>query len=93
MAQGGLAFDGLDDQKFDLIVSNLPGKAGHAALQTILRRMPAYLTEDGMAAVVVVKPLAELVAETLAEMESEILLREETSGYEVFHFQAGQNTK
>jgi 16S rRNA (guanine1207-N2)-methyltransferase len=88
VAQGGLAFDGLVDQEFDLIVSNLPGKAGHAALQDMLRRMPAYLTENGMAAVVVVKPLAELVAETLAEMESEMLLREEASGYEVFHFKA-----
>lgn len=91
VAQGGLAFDGLGDQKFDLIVSNLPGKAGHAALQDMLRRMPAYLTEDGIAAVVVVKPLAELVAETLAEMESEMLLREEASGYEVFHFKGGKS--
>jgi 16S rRNA G1207 methylase RsmC len=93
VAQGGLAFDGIDDQKFDLIVSNLPGKAGHAALQTILRRMPAYLSESGLAAVVVVKPLAELVAETLVEMECEILLREEASGYEVFHFRGGDLTR
>ena len=84
--------NGLADQKFDLIVSNLPGKAGHAVLQIILHRMPAYLTDTGLAAMVVVKPLADLVAETLAEMESEILLREEASGYEVFHFRDGDLT-
>jgi len=89
VAQGGLAFDDVGEQKFDLIVSNLPGKAGHSVLQDILHRMPAYLSKTGMAAVVIVKPLAELVAETLAKMESEILLREEASGYEVFHFRGG----
>lgn len=92
-AQGGLAFDGIGEQKFDLIVSNLPGKAGHTVLQDMLRRMPDYLSESGLAAVVVVKPLAELVAETLAEMESEVLLREEASGYEVFHFSGGNLTQ
>ncbi|MBE2222822.1 MAG: methyltransferase, partial [Anaerolineae bacterium] len=89
LAQGGLAFDGIGEQQFDLIVSNLPGKAGHAVLQDMLHRMPAHLSETGLAAVVVVKPLAELVAETLTEMESELLLREEASGYEVFHFKGG----
>ena len=88
--QGGLAFAEIDDQKFDLIVSNLPGKAGPAVLQAILRRVPAHLSEAGRAAVVVVKPLAELVAETVADMGSEVLLREEASGYEVFHFRGGQ---
>lgn len=89
VVQGGLAFDGLAGRQFDLIVSNLPGKAGHAVLQDMVRRMPAYLSESGLAAVVIVKPLAELVAETLVEMESEILHRKEASGYEVFHFKGG----
>jgi 16S rRNA (guanine1207-N2)-methyltransferase len=89
IVQGGLAFQDFDGQKFDLVISNLPGKAGHTVLQDMLRRMPDYLSETGMVAVVVVKPLAELVAETLADMESEILLHEEASGYEVFHFRGG----
>lgn len=93
VAQGGLAFDAIGEQKFDLIVSNLPGKAGHAVLQDMLRRMPAYLSDLGVAAVVIVKPLAELVAETLAEMEAEVLLREAASGYEVFHFRGGDLTR
>jgi 16S rRNA (guanine1207-N2)-methyltransferase len=87
--QGGLAFQGNGGRKFDLIISNLPGKAGHDVLQDMLYRMPAYLSETGMAAIVVVKPLAELVEETLADMECDILLREEVSGYEVLHFRGG----
>ena len=89
--QGGLAFQDVGDQKFDLIVSNLPGKAGHAVLQDMLHRLPDYLSVTGIGAVVIVKPLAELVTETLTEMESEILLREEASGYEVFHFRGGKS--
>jgi 16S rRNA G1207 methylase RsmC len=89
--QGGLALASTAGQKFDLIVSNLPGKAGHAVLQAILHKLPAHLSESGRAAVVVVKPLAELVAETLADMDSEVLLREEASGYEVFHFRGGKS--
>lgn len=89
VTEGGLAFQSVNGQKFDLIVSNLPGKAGQPVLRDMLQQMPAYLSDSGMAAVVIVKPLASLVAETLNEMESEVLLREEASGYEVFHFLGG----
>lgn len=91
VAQGNLAFQGVGKQKFDLIVSNLPGKAGHAVLRDVLQRMPDYLSESGVAAVVIVKPLAELVAETLTEMESDVILRETASGYDVFHFRGGKS--
>jgi 16S rRNA G1207 methylase RsmC len=87
--QGGLAFQQTAGQRYDLIVSNLPGKAGRPVLQHILRQMPAHLSADGLAAVVVVRPLAALAAETLAEMGSDLLLREAASGYEVFHFRGG----
>ena len=93
LVQGGLALQEAAGQKFDLIVSNLPGKAGQPVLQDILRQMPACLSLSGIAAVVIVKPLAELVAATLADMESEILLREAASGYEVFHFRGGDLTQ
>ncbi len=89
--QGGLAFQNLAGRKFDLILSNLPGKAGHAVLKSMLAQIPTYLSESGFAAVVIVKPLADLVAQTLAEMNSEILFREMASGYEVFHFKDGQS--
>ncbi|PIE82463.1 MAG: hypothetical protein CSA11_00505 [Chloroflexi bacterium] len=89
VVHGSLAFHNLDGQKFDLILSNLPGKAGHAVLQSMLAQMPAYLSESGFAAVVIVKPLAERVAQTLAEMGCEILFQDVASGYNVFHFKRG----
>ena len=89
---GGLALQQLGDGRFDLIVSNLPGKAGETALADMLARMPGHLTESGRAAVVIVRPLAELVEATLQEQGSEILLQEAGRGYTVFHFRGGETT-
>lgn len=89
VSPGGLAFQHSAGQQVDLIVSNLPGKVGQPVLQHLLHQMSAHLTAAGLAAVVVVKPLAALVAETLAEMGSAISWHEEASGYEVFHFRGG----
>lgn len=88
--QDELGLQGVDGRTFDLIVSNLPGKAGPPVLRHLLGTMPAYLTPGGRACVVIVRPLAELVAETLAQMGGEVLYREEATGYVVFHFRGGQ---
>lgn len=92
MVQGSLALDESDGKRFDLIVSNLPGKAGEPVLKAILSRIPGHLSENGVAAVVIVKPLAQLVEETLAENGSEILLQEDGKGYVIFHFRRGEIT-
>ena len=46
-----LALDGLEGKKYDLIVSNLPGKAAPPVLKQIVKRIPGSLTEAGRAAV------------------------------------------
>lgn len=89
--QSSLALDESEGERFDLIVSNLPGKAGPAALQAILGRIPGHLSENGVAAVVIVTPLAQLVEETLVENGSEILLKEDGKGYAIFHFRHGES--
>ncbi|MCP4425549.1 MAG: methyltransferase [Chloroflexi bacterium] len=86
---GGLALQNLGDRQFDLIMSNLPGKAGAPVLADMLARMPRHLTEAGRAAVVIVKPLVDFVAQTLREMGSDILLKEAGRGHTVFHFRGG----
>lgn len=86
----GLGFQNLDGRRFDLIVSNLPGKAGEPVLQKILQQMPGHLTESGTAAVVIVKPLEALVASTLAEMGSELIYQTGSKMHTVFIFQGGQ---
>lgn len=87
--QGGLAFQGTEGRHFDLILSNLPGKAGEPALQAMLAQMAAHLTENGAAAVVVVRPLADRVAAALAQQQSRVTYQEEGAGYVVFHFRGG----
>lgn len=84
-ALGGLAFVGIHG-RFDLIVSNLPGKAGEPVLRYLLAQMGARLSQTGRAAVVVVQPLAPFVAQTLAQQGSELLFQEAGKGHTVFHF-------
>lgn len=90
--QGGLAFQGLDGRRFDLILANMPGKAGEPVLRAMLAQMTAHLSAAGTAAVVVVQPLAEMVAATLQEQACDILYQEAGQGYTVFHFRGEGET-
>ena len=85
--QGGLAFDGLDDQKFDLIVSNLPGKAGHAVLQTSCAVCQNILPKQGRRLSSSSNHWQNWWQKRWRHGQ-QILLSDETSGYEVFHFVA-----
>jgi len=81
----GLAFQHLTGP-FDLIISNLPGKAGEPAL----RHMLAQMAEWGkMTAVVIVNPLAEWLADTLRQQGCEIVYTEQGRGHTVTHFRGG----
>lgn len=79
-----------EGEPFDLIVSNLPGKVSKPVLTHMLGCMAGRLTASGRAAVVIVKPLASFVAQTLVQQESEILRQEKGKGHTVFHFRGGQ---
>lgn len=88
-AVGGLAFQGLSGP-FDLIVANLPGKAGEEALRHWLGEMAARLTARGTAAVVIVTPLAPLIVAALQQQGSTITHTEQGKGHAVFHFGGGR---
>ncbi len=92
---GSLGYDSVSDRDFDLIVSNIPGKAGDRAIQYMLGEAYYYLKPDGFVAVVVVNPLAEMVEEYLNTINAVILLKEEGSEHVVFHyhFPQGQHVK
>ncbi len=74
------------DKRFDLIVSNLPAKAGKEVLSDFIKEAPFYLTGGGIVAAVIVKPLSSFAEDTVTEAGFEILHMEKTSGYSVFHF-------
>lgn len=85
-AYGSLGYDDVRDEDFDLIVSNIPGKAGSDVIQALLLDAGQHLKPEGLVAIVVVTPLAELVAATLSGPTTEIVHREDFSAHTVFHY-------
>jgi hypothetical protein len=74
---------------WDLIVSNLPAKAGRPVIEELLLSFSAYLSSSGLAAVVIVKTLESLVEKFLHQSGCEVLYRRRTREHAVFHFRSG----
>lgn len=72
---GSLGYDQLPDGPaggpFDLIVSNVPGKAGEAVISHLVATAMARTRPGALLALVVVKPLAELISRLLARPDLE----------------------
>ncbi len=88
---GSLGYDGVQADDFDLIISNIPGKAGAAVIESLLRDAVHYLRPGGWVALVIVAPLTPLVDQVLVQPEFEVLVREERSGHAVFHYRFTQD--
>ena len=88
---GSLGYDDLTAADFDLVISNLPAKAGPPVLSCLLREARFCLRPGGRMAIVVVDSLEPAVAELLADPGIQILLRRSWPGHVVFHCRfAGQ---
>jgi 16S rRNA G1207 methylase RsmC len=84
---GSLGYDDVKQNDFDLIVANIPGKAGEAIIAYLLREARYYLAAGGRVAIVVVAPLEDTVAGILDGTPGvEIILRRSRSGHAVFHY-------
>lgn len=83
---GSLGYDDVTDHDFDLIVSNIPGKAGDSVIRALLTDAQYYLAPGGRVAIVVVTPLESLVRETLMHPGIKILHHETMAGHAVFHY-------
>lgn len=84
---GSLGYDDVSKRPFDLILSNIPGKAGERVITQLLLDARHYLHPDGRVAVVVVRPLAEQVTALLQETaDIDILFTEQTANHAVFHY-------
>jgi 16S rRNA (guanine1207-N2)-methyltransferase len=84
---GSLGYDDVKRTDFDLILSNIPGKAGERVIRYMLEEAVYYLSPDGITAVVIVDPLEELVAQALeGSPDIEILFRKKRPGHTVFHY-------
>lgn len=84
---GSLGYDAITEQEFDLIVSNVPGKAGEDVIAHLVRGARPFLAQNGHVAIVVVTPLVPLVEKTLAGMpDTAVTLQESTANHTVFHY-------
>jgi 16S rRNA (guanine1207-N2)-methyltransferase len=84
---GSLGYDDVKRTNFDLIVANMPGKAGETVIAYLLREARHYLTPAGIAAIVVVAALESAVAQILQDTQNiEIVYRHKRTGHAIFHY-------
>ena len=92
VAYASLGYDDLRLPQFDLIVSNIPGKAGEPVLTDLLLDAGRHLAPGGTVAIVVVAPLEPLVARVLAEDATiSVLAHERRANHAVFHYRFANN--
>ncbi len=82
----GLAFQNLETGEYDLIVSNIPAKAGAPVIADFIANSLSALSEKGYCAVVIVSTLTHFLEKTILDLGGRIILKEETRDYSVFHF-------
>ncbi|OGO05121.1 MAG: hypothetical protein A2Y73_08040, partial [Chloroflexi bacterium RBG_13_56_8] len=81
-----LGYDDVIARDFDLIVSNIPGKAGASVISSLLQNARYFLRPGGLVAVVVVAPLEALVVETLNAADADIVFHEARPQHVIFHY-------
>ena len=89
---GELALEGLEKNSQDLIISNLPAKAGESVLHDFVNRSLTYLSVGGKCLVVVVATLKDTILNAIRKTDAEITYKEDTKEYSVFHFKKVNNT-
>jgi 16S rRNA G1207 methylase RsmC len=75
---------------FDLVVSNVPAKAGAPVIEQLLLGGAGLLASGGLVAVVVIAPLRDQVAAVLeGSPRVEVVFRRATASYAFFHYRFG----
>jgi 16S rRNA (guanine1207-N2)-methyltransferase len=84
---GSLGYDDIKKSDFDLIVSNIPGKAGEAVIAYLMRETRYFLAPNGTTAIVVVAALDATVAKLLQDTPGlGIIFRQKRAGHVIFHY-------
>lgn len=90
---GSLGYDDVSERDFDLIVSNIPAKAGEPVLSHILEDAKFYLRPGGIVAVVVIDAIGEYVTKVLeSNKDINILFRRRWPRHLVFHYGFSPNS-
>jgi 16S rRNA (guanine1207-N2)-methyltransferase len=84
---GSLGYDDVREAEYDLIISNIPGKAGEPVITHFLRDARYFLRPGGLVAIVVVAAIEPVVAGILrSTSDIDIAFHEVRSGHAVFHY-------
>ncbi|MDR1105779.1 MAG: methyltransferase [Treponema sp.] len=81
--------EGPPGAKWDLVLSNVPAKAGLPVLEDFIRRLGGLLAPGGRAVLVVVHTLADLFRRRLLETGGKPSREEQGGGYSVFVYESG----
>jgi 16S rRNA G1207 methylase RsmC len=84
-----LFLDGIEGRRFDLVLCNVPAKAGPPVLDRFLRDVPGIVSERGYGAVVVVAPIAEAALQSLGASGAELVHVERGPGHTAALFRRG----
>lgn len=76
-----LFLDGLSGRAFDLVLCNVPAKAGPPVLDRFFKALPSILSADGRGAIVVVNPIAEAALASLEAAGVRIEASERGTGH------------
>ena len=79
------------EEGYDLIVSNVPAKAGTPVLKLFCPSTIDRLNPDGRAAYVVVNPISDFIAESIRNAGGAIITTESGHDHTVFHFSRGSD--
>jgi 16S rRNA (guanine1207-N2)-methyltransferase len=91
---GSLGYDDVARTDFNLVVANIPGKAGEPVISHLLREAAYYLVPDGAVAIVVVSPLENTVVAMLYDTPGvDVISRQRRSGHTVFHYRFPDRTR
>jgi len=84
---GSLGYADVRGSGFDLIVANIPAKAGPPVIERLLLGGAGLLAPGGLVAVVVIAPLRASVTAVLEGAPGvEVVFRRATASYAVFHY-------
>lgn len=88
-----LAFEKESNEKQDLIVCNIPAKAGEPVIHALFEAASHSLSKDGKAAIVIVKPLAQTALKIADSLNLTKLYEEQNNDYLVMHFAASESNE
>ena len=88
-ANSGLLLENVEPDSQDLVICNIPAKAGDHVIKDFIRKASASISDKGLIAVVIVDSLKELVQKTIKDNNIPLLYSESTKMHSVFHLGKG----